>query len=291
MDTYGEALDFQDLFGEEQSFLAGMMPLGVSDNGDPFVIDLLAPEVHHLLVTGDAGTGKTVLLRTAAISLALLTGQPWIQLAIISGGNSEQDTGSRFSLDELRNLPHSLWPVARGEEEAAELLHFLVQETTYRIENQIVLPRIVLFVDELALLLSLGGEAVAEPLRTLLAKQEAGSPHLFLATRNPLQARASLPLDMITTRLLGPIDDKESVRAAAGRPLDEDVPFGQGEFLAVRNEKRRRFRAALADRATVELTVASLCAPDRPALIARPLPAHGAPMQSLGVTVGGVESS
>src|SRR5512144_58430 len=57
--------------------------LGVADDGRPLLLRLPSPDVAHVLVAGGTGSGKTEMLRTLLVSLALTNRQSRLQLALI----------------------------------------------------------------------------------------------------------------------------------------------------------------------------------------------------------------
>ncbi|HIP99208.1 TPA: DNA translocase FtsK, partial [Candidatus Bipolaricaulota bacterium] len=56
--------------------------LGLDDGGVPLLLRLPAPDVAHVLVAGTTGSGKTALLRTMVLSLALRHPRPG-ELALV----------------------------------------------------------------------------------------------------------------------------------------------------------------------------------------------------------------
>ena len=106
--------------------------LGLAEDGAPLLIRLPSPDVAHVLVAGTTGSGKTVLLQSMILSLALTN--PALPAAILSRGDGWgggitlvliDPKGCAFSLFE--GLPHLARPVIREVEEAAEALHSLVR--------------------------------------------------------------------------------------------------------------------------------------------------------------------
>ena len=96
--------------------------LGLADNGRPLLIRLSSPDVAHILVAGATGSGKTELLRSIVVSLAVRHRQSQLQLALIDP--------KRRGFGPLAHLPHLVAPVASGPDETLELLnpHFVRAE-------------------------------------------------------------------------------------------------------------------------------------------------------------------
>lgn len=75
--------------------------LGVTATGDPLLLRLLSPDVAHVLIAGTTGCGKTMLLRTIVLSLALGRGE--IGMILID------PRGQAFTI--LEGLPHLVRPI------------------------------------------------------------------------------------------------------------------------------------------------------------------------------------
>lgn len=61
---------FRDMIDNLAPLPVGTMLLGLSADGMPLLARLGAPEVAHVLISGTTGAGKSVLMRTMALSLA-----------------------------------------------------------------------------------------------------------------------------------------------------------------------------------------------------------------------------
>jgi S-DNA-T family DNA segregation ATPase FtsK/SpoIIIE len=77
--------------------------LGLDDSGMPLLLRLPSPEVCHALVAGTTGSGKTALVRSMAVSLALHNRQGEVQLLVID------PKGRGYGA--LEGRPHMLQPV------------------------------------------------------------------------------------------------------------------------------------------------------------------------------------
>ncbi len=200
--------------------------LGLTDDGAPLLARLSSPEVAHCLVSGTTGSGKTALLRTMAVSLALEHSADDLRLLLID------PKGRAFRA--LAGIPHLLRAPVTDVNEALEALGSLVrlmQARDRRGENK---PRIVVFVDELADLAFQSGKVEGVLARLAQRGREAGI-HLVAATQRPSAAvisgimRANFPL-----RLVGKVVTSEDARIAAGRGgTDAERLSGRGDFLAV----------------------------------------------------------
>src|SRR3989304_773539 len=81
----------------------GTAVLGIADDGAPLLLRLPSPDVAHVLVAGTTGSGKTALVQTMIISLALAYRRSQVQCVLID------PKGRAF--EALSDLPHLLRPI------------------------------------------------------------------------------------------------------------------------------------------------------------------------------------
>jgi DNA segregation ATPase FtsK/SpoIIIE, S-DNA-T family len=252
------SVDLLDLLGAVPDVPPCTAVLGLSDavddrdgtdsdtsEGQPVLLDMRAPDVSHILVAGDSGAGKTVLLRTLALSLALSSRQSELQLLVVEPTAVATGSPSRL-LQPLNYLPHMLAPVVRTVDEVMDVADFLVKEIAYRREQQVKTPAIVLLIDEAIALLSASGRSLTEALTTLLQQGAAAGVHLVLAANDAASPtisrlmRAHLPI-----RLVGQTAGAAAAYAATGAGVSKAAYLlGKGDFLAVTYSSHLRFQAA-----------------------------------------------
>ena len=213
--------------------------MGVAEDGAPLLVDLRAPESAHLLIAGETGAGKTMLLRSMLLSLATRQRQAQVQMVLLDGSDVP-------GLAALAQLPHALGPAVSSLDDVAETLTFLVNEMGYRQDQGVKTPALVVAIDEVEQLLAAGGQPVVAPLMRLLQKGAPAGIHLLLTTANPAAPlldnvlKAAIPL-----RVVGRLPDAEMARAAAGRPHSQaEYLQGQGDFVAVTSESLTLFQGA-----------------------------------------------
>src|SRR5512136_1310789 len=229
--------------------------LGVDEGGVPLLVRLDSPDVAHLLLAGTTGSGKTALLRTLLLTLAMHNPAGRLQMVLI-------DPKSR-GLSALADLPH-VWRssgragggggggggggVVAGVAEAAGLLDLLVAEMVRRDAAACSLPRLVVAIDELADLLQAGGRGVAEALTRLTQRGREAGVHVVAATQRPAATlvgglvKANFPV-----RLVGSVVSPEDAKVAAGIPgTGAERLLGRGDFLLVAKGQTIRFQAAYA---------------------------------------------
>lgn len=220
--------------------------LGLSEDGRPLLLRLPSPDVAHVLVAGATGSGKTELIRTLVLSLALTNRQSKLQVALIDP--------KRRGFAPLAGLPHVIDGVASDLPSIRALLQKLLAEMERRDHDKISSPHIVVAIDELLdLLLVEGphggpqGTAEIETALTRLAQRgrEAGL-HLVVGVQKPSSAvmgpllKANFP-----TRLVGRVGSTDDARVAAGRSgTGAEKLTGRGDFVAVAAGQMVRFQAA-----------------------------------------------
>ena len=207
--------------------------LGLTDAGVPLLARLSAPDVAHILLAGTTGSGKSVLLRTMAVSLTLTNSPSTLRLVCID------PKGRTFRA--LANAPHLARPLIADPREAVEALNSLMRTMQIRDRRgELVghaggVPRIVVFIDELADLMMIGGSTITVALTRLVQRGREAGIHLVAATQHPSAAilgsvmRANFPL-----RLVGRVTSAQDARVASGRAgTGAHLLHGRGDFLAV----------------------------------------------------------
>ena len=212
--------------------------IGLAEDGRPLLLRLPSPDVAHVLVAGSTGSGKTELMRTIILSLALTHRQSKLQIALI-------DPKRRGFLP-LGGLPHLLEDIASDAASAVRLLERLVAEMERRDLAGISAPRILIAVDELLDLLAVGGKPVEAALTRLAQRGREAGLHLVAGAQKPSSAalgpmlKANFPV-----RLVGRVGSAEDARVAAGvAGTEAERLMGQGDFIAVACGQTTRFQAA-----------------------------------------------
>lgn len=248
--------------------------LGWAEEERPVLLNLPNREVGHLFIAGGPEAGKSSLLRTIGMSLALLNRQAAVQLVAIEPDYGGGPTGH---LQALNHVPHMLAPVSHSIRDAAELLAFLDEEMGYRLEQGgVTAPAIVLLVDRLAALLASGGEPVRRPLLRLLQRGPEAGLHVVMATSQPevgvLDGVRKLHLPV---RVLGWLESVAAARAASGLANSQaDYLLAEGDFLAIVRGESARFQAAFIGDYDLHLALLQLNARTGPVLLAQPTPAR-----------------
>jgi S-DNA-T family DNA segregation ATPase FtsK/SpoIIIE len=212
--------------------------LGLAEDGRPLLIRLASPDVAHVLVAGTTGSGKTELMRTLLVSLALTHRQSQLQLALL-------DPKAR-GFAPLASLQHLMAPVVTSPAQCVALLQRLVVEMERRDEAGLSSPHIVVAVDEMTDLLTSAGKAAETALARLAQRGREAGIHLVAGAQKPASTvlgpllKANFP-----ARLVGRVASVEDARVATGvAGSGAERLLGRGDFLVVAAGGLTRFQAA-----------------------------------------------
>ena len=208
--------------------------IGLSYNSEP----VLLPLHDHVLIAGIDGAGKTSLLRSIAMSLALSNRQSRLQQVIIAPIFTNNNATSDFK--PLTLLPHMSTNIAFSLEEASQILIWLVEEMENRLQWGDTKPAIMLMIDQVVALMEAGGGPIVDAVTRLLQRGAEAEIHLVLTTSCPqsklldTHLKANLPV-----RIAGQVADSEQAVAASGINNSEaEYLLGHGDFLLVQDNKQ-----------------------------------------------------
>lgn len=227
--------------------------LGLSLEGTPYLLSLAAPEVTHVLVAGATGCGKTELLRSLILSLALYNRQGLFQVVLIDP--------KRRGFAPLQGLPHLLAPVATETEDALILLTRVLHEMERRDrENASPTPRIVVAIDEVGDLIMTGKKPIEEVLVRLAQRGREAGIHLICSTQRPsAEAVPSTLKANLPARLVGKVASAQDALIAAGiSATNAEALRGCGDFLAIVGGNAERFQAAYTDSIDIQRIIEHL---------------------------------
>jgi S-DNA-T family DNA segregation ATPase FtsK/SpoIIIE len=227
--------------------------LGLAEDGVPLLIRLVSPDVAHILVIGATGAGKTVLLQTMALSLAMANPTP--------GETNGRGTGLALlvvgqALSDLAGLPHLARPVIYEAEKALEALTSLATLMEKREATGENTPLVVMLIDELADVLAVDEQTAQRAVSRLVSHGRGAGIHVVAATRRPMVAIAQQGFPV---RLVGRVDSIEQARKVTGwSGTGAERLMGQGDFLALAEGQVTRFQTAYVSPAEVREMVARL---------------------------------
>ncbi len=219
--------------------------LGLSESGVPLLLRLTSPEVAHVLVAGTTGSGKTALVRSMAMSLAMHNRLGEVQMVFIDPKGNGFEPFAPFD-HPGSGLPHLLRPAVRDVHQAIFLLGEMVEEMVRRDRENISEPRVVIFIDEVADLMDQGGRAMDRLMTRLTQRGRSAGLHIIACTQKPLAASiGSLTRSNFPVRLVGSVASADDAKIAAGIPgTGAEKLLGRGDFLLVAKGHVTRFQAA-----------------------------------------------
>lgn len=214
-----------------------LIALGRDVTGHPEVIDLAS--LPHMLIGGTTGSGKSVAINSLIISLLYRNTPQDLKMILVDPKQVE--------LTPYIGIPHLLTPTIVDAEKAINALKWAVAEmqrrykvlaeagvkhiNDYNKKTKLTMPFIVIVVDELANLMSVGKQDVETAISTLASLARAVGIHLVLATQRPsTEVVTGLIKANITTRvafkLPSQIDSRTILDAQGAEKL-----LGHGDML------------------------------------------------------------
>ncbi|MEA2572703.1 MAG: segregation ATPase FtsK/SpoIIIE, family, partial [Chloroflexia bacterium] len=236
-------------------------------DGTPLLLRLNSPDVDPLLVVGNQGAGKSSLLGSMALSLALHNSPDRLRLLLIDG------TGEGRAFRGLERLPHLACPIANGPVDAMISLRWALRTLSrhtradgplgldYEEEDELFFsdddaletyaqqkdgPALVVLVDGADVLCGntnrrTAGEAEAA-LNKLLASGSRNNIHMALSLES-LPLIDGLEADW-GARIVGRVHSPEIARQATGiKSTGAHSLLGAGDFLISLNTELIRFQA------------------------------------------------
>lgn len=226
-------------FVQSQSSLT--LPLGRDVSGEAVVANL--EDMPHLLIAGATGSGKSVCMNTFLSSLLYQNAPHELKFILIDP--------KRVELMPYDGIPHLLTPVLTEAEKALQALRWAVAEMGRRLhrfseqgakniheynakqkEEQNMLPRIVIVIDELADLMMRQFRRDTETMIARIAQMaRACGMHLIIATQRPSVdvitglIKANIPT-RISFRVVSSVDSRTILDAIGAEDL-----LGMGDLL------------------------------------------------------------
>lgn len=235
---------------------SGIALLGQQDNGAPLQARLPSPDVAHIMVAGMTGSGKTVLLQSIILSLAMSNSPRALRFVLIDPKN--------HAFGVFDTMPHLVRPTIVYPGEAAEALTSLCRLMERRPTAE--LPRVVLVIDEMADLLMTGGSDVEDPLTRLLQRGRGSGIHVVGATQKPTAnvigtlIKANFPV-----RLCGKVASANDARVATGwSGTGAEKLQGRGDFIAVAAGEVIHFQAPYISMKQIKEIVAQMSGQQSP---------------------------
>ena len=216
--------------------------LGKNISGDPVYTDIA--KMPHLLVAGTTGSGKSVCMNTMIVSLLYNAGPDEVRIILIDPKQVE------FGV--YNGIPHLLVPVVSDPRKASGALGWAVTEMLSRYktlnangvrdigsynslcegnEELVKMPQIVIFIDELADLMTVAPAEVEDSIQRIAQMGRAAGMHLVIATQRPSVdvitgvIKANIP-SRIALTVKSQIDSRTMIDQAGAEKL-----MGYGDML------------------------------------------------------------
>lgn len=267
-------VDLLDLMTVQSNLAHPVATLGLDDEGHQVKIDLITTENANVLIAGDEGAGKSSLLRSIAVSLALTSRQSAVQLVVFAPLESDRRrSGRRRVLYPMNYLPHLLFPVATSIDEVAESLEYLSEEALFRAEEKLTNPKLIVLIDDVDHVLAKVDQHVKESLADILdTPKDSGIRIIMSASDVTSPDLLRLVKFNIPLRLVGRMSDSDRAFLVSGEPeTGAENLNGAGDFLAITYSSTTRFQAAYIDDYDLHLTLTEIHRPRRKILLAQPL--------------------
>jgi hypothetical protein len=189
-----------EVLGEFGPMPAEALFLGVASDGLPVLLNLHDPVPGPILISGDAGTGKTSFLQTVASAAGRMHQPEKLQFGVLTSHPDEWSA--------LEHIPNNVGVFPLHHQSAED---FILSLASWAHGNKSSQQSVLLFLDDLEAATNLDFDA-KQNLRWLLLRGPARRVWPVI-TVNPNRMENILPwLDAFHTRIYGPIQNSGHVR-------------------------------------------------------------------------------
>ncbi len=248
--------------------------LGSDGEGTPLLLRLNAPDVDPVIVSGERGAGKSSLLRSMALSLALHNSPERMRLLLLDC------TGDGAAFRGMESVPHLACPVAAGPVDSLVSLRWALRALSRRASSSIdeelrfdddeaddlfeqgasgaIEPALVIMIDGAEELCSTGNRRAdaecIQALNKLLSEGSRHDIHIVISAQRPDQiagVNASWG-----ARIAGRTASAEAARVALGmKGSGAQGLLGKGDFLIALNAELIRFQAGAVSESEMQKAV------------------------------------
>ncbi len=266
--SFREIIDNDDFRNAKSKLNAA---LGKNIAGDVVYSDIA--KMPHLLVAGTTGSGKSVCMNTMIVSLLYNAGPDEVRMILIDPKQVE--------FGKYNGIPHLLVPVVSDPRKASGALGWAVTEMLSRYktlnangvrdiksynslcegnEELVKMPQIVIFIDELADLMTVAPAEVEDSIQRIAQMGRAAGMHLVIATQRPSVdvitgvIKANIP-SRIALTVKSQIDSRTMIDQAGAEKL---MGYGDMLYYPVGVPKPIRVQGAFITDAEIDNVVAFL---------------------------------
>lgn len=250
--------------------------LGLDGEGTPLLLRLNSPDVDPVVISGERGAGKSSLLRSMALSLALHNSPDSMRLLLLDC------TGQGATFSGMESLPHLACPIANGPVDSLVSLRWALRALSRRAHTSTdeelrfddddldgddapfervmasIEPSLVIMVDGADELCSTGNRRAdaetIQALNKLLAEGSRHDIHIVVSAERPDQiAGVSARWG---ARIAGRVASAEVARLALGmKGSGAQGLLGGGDFLISLNAELIRFQAGAVSQAELRKAI------------------------------------
>ena len=228
-------LPFKD---DDSKLLVG---IGRDLNNNEIVLNI--DKMPHLLVAGATGSGKSVCINSMIVSLLLRTTPDEVKMILIDP--------KKVEMLPYANMPHLLCPVVIDPKKASVALKKVVKEMDKRYDEfanngvrniegynklmkergEVLLPNIVVIIDELADLMLVAAKEVEESIQRITQLARAAGIYLIVATQRPsVDVITGVIKANIPSRIAFSVSSQIDSRTIIDRGGAEEL-LGKGDML------------------------------------------------------------
>ncbi|MCS7201118.1 MAG: DNA translocase FtsK [Patescibacteria group bacterium] len=249
-------------FADSDSLL--IFPVGRKINGESLFADL--SKMPHLLIAGSTGSGKSIFIHNLIISFLLKNTPDTLNLILVDP--------KRVELSHYNELPHLILDPVVDVKKTLAVFNWLIEEMEERyklleetksrdidiynrkqlLKKEKIMPRIVLFIDEMADLMVTYGSSIESMIIRLAQMARATGIHLVLATQRPSVdivtglIKANIP-NRICFKVASYVDSRTVLDISGAEKL---TGAGDGLFISTMLHRPLRVKSAFVSEAEIE---------------------------------------